>query len=98
MKRTIILDEQTQANINEWFAIHEKRMNELGAIPIPKKLFDNAFKNLIPKEKAKFLFAFHEKKMISDALLHNRWHKGKTAKMLGIPRRTLQRKMAKYEF
>ena len=65
LRQTIISDEQTRANVNEWFAIHEKRMNELGATPIPRKLFDSAFKNLIPKEKAKFLFAFNEKKMIS---------------------------------
>lgn len=37
-----------------------------------------------------------EKKMIAEALAYNRWHKGKTAEMLGIPRKTLQRKMQKY--
>ncbi len=38
-----------------------------------------------------------EKQMITEALAHNRWHKGNTAKMLAIPRKTLQRKMAKYD-
>jgi arginine utilization regulatory protein len=37
-----------------------------------------------------------EKKMIADALAHNHWHKGKTSEMLGIPRKTLQRKIKKY--
>jgi transcriptional regulator with PAS, ATPase and Fis domain len=37
-----------------------------------------------------------EKQMITEALVSNHWHKGNTAKMLGIPRKTLQRKMAKY--
>jgi hypothetical protein len=68
LKGIVISDEQTQANIDEWFAIHEKRMNELGAAPIPKKLFDSVFKNLIQKGKGKFLFAFHGKKMISGGL------------------------------
>lgn len=65
LKRVTISDEQTQANINEWFAIHEKRMNEFGVTPFPKKLFTNTFQSLIQKGKGKFLFAFHEKKMIS---------------------------------
>jgi PAS domain S-box-containing protein len=37
-----------------------------------------------------------EKQMITEALVYNHWHKGKTATMLDIPRKTLQRKMAKY--
>jgi transcriptional regulator with PAS, ATPase and Fis domain len=38
-----------------------------------------------------------EKQMITEALSQNHWHKGKTAETLGIPRKTLQRKMAKYK-
>jgi transcriptional regulator with PAS, ATPase and Fis domain len=38
-----------------------------------------------------------EKQMIKEALARNRWHKGNTAQMLGIPRKTLQRKMARYQ-
>lgn len=37
-----------------------------------------------------------ERRMISEALAYNHWHKGNTAKMLAIPRKTLQRKIAKY--
>jgi PAS domain S-box-containing protein len=37
-----------------------------------------------------------EKTLIANALHQNRWRRGKTADMLGIPRKTLQRKMEKY--
>jgi DNA-binding NtrC family response regulator len=37
-----------------------------------------------------------ERRMISEVLTQNHWHKGNTAKILGIPRKTLQRKIAKY--
>ena len=37
-----------------------------------------------------------EKTLIANALQQNRWRRGKTAAMLGIPRKTLQRKMEKY--
>jgi len=39
-----------------------------------------------------------ESRMIFDCLQKTRWHRGKTAEMLKIPRRTLQRKMVKYGF
>lgn len=38
-----------------------------------------------------------EKKMIAEALAFNHWQKGNTAAMLGIPRKTLQRKIEKYQ-
>ncbi len=39
-----------------------------------------------------------EHKMINDTLNKTGWHRGKTAEILNIPRRTLQRKMIKYGF
>jgi transcriptional regulator with PAS, ATPase and Fis domain len=39
-----------------------------------------------------------ERKMILDILQKTNWHRGKTAEILDIPRRTLQRKMLKYGF
>ncbi|MGD9007119.1 MAG: sigma-54-dependent Fis family transcriptional regulator [Desulfobacteraceae bacterium] len=39
-----------------------------------------------------------ERRMIKAALQQTRWHRGATAKLLKIPRRSLQRKMQKYEF
>lgn len=38
-----------------------------------------------------------EKKMISQALHQTHWHRGETARLLKIPRRSLQRKMKKYD-
>jgi transcriptional regulator with PAS, ATPase and Fis domain len=37
-----------------------------------------------------------EKRLIINALEQHHWHRGKTAATLGIPRRSLQRKMKKY--
>ncbi len=37
-----------------------------------------------------------EKRLITKALEQHHWHRGKTAATLGIPRRSLQRKMKKY--
>ena len=37
-----------------------------------------------------------EKRLIINALEQYHWHRGKTAASLGIPRRSLQRKMNKY--
>lgn len=37
-----------------------------------------------------------ERRMIADALQRKKWHRGETADLLQIPRRSLQRKMQKY--
>jgi len=65
---TKIMDEQSQENVDEWFEIHEKRMKELDAIPIPKRMFDSVLRNMIPKGKGEFIFALHGEKMISGGL------------------------------
>jgi DNA-binding NtrC family response regulator len=39
-----------------------------------------------------------EKRMIAALLEQTHWHRGKTAERLGVPRKTLQRKMKKYGF
>lgn len=68
-----ISEEQTKANVNECFRIYKKRMQEIGAVPLPRKFFDSALKNLTLKEKGKFLFAFYKGKMVSGCLfLFNR--------------------------
>jgi PAS domain S-box-containing protein len=38
-----------------------------------------------------------ERKMIEQALQHTQWHRGATARLLKIPRRSLQRKIQKYD-
>jgi transcriptional regulator with PAS, ATPase and Fis domain len=37
-----------------------------------------------------------EKRLVLNVLEQHHWHRGKTAASLGIPRRSLQRKMKKY--
>jgi arginine utilization regulatory protein len=37
-----------------------------------------------------------ERRMIADALQRTKWRRGETAELLKIPRRSLQRKMQKY--
>ncbi len=39
-----------------------------------------------------------ERKMIKEALRKTKWHRGETADLLQIPRRSLQRKILKYDF
>ena len=38
-----------------------------------------------------------ERKMIEQALQQTQWHRGATARLLKIPRRSLQRKIQKYD-
>ena len=66
-------EEQTRSNVDEWFRIHEKRMGELDSTPIPRELFNSILKNMVLKEKGKFLFAFYKDKMIfGDVFLFNK--------------------------
>ena len=39
-----------------------------------------------------------ERKMIREALQQIQWHRGAAARLLKIPRRSMQRKMLKYDF
>ncbi|MEO0274537.1 MAG: GNAT family N-acetyltransferase [candidate division WOR-3 bacterium] len=61
----IISERQTQEYIDRWYKIHEKRMKELNAEPIPKGLFDGILKCLTPKGKGKFVFAFSRGELVS---------------------------------
>ena len=59
-----ITQDPTGNNLNEWYKIHEKRMKELNATPVPKELFASIRLNLVSKNKGKFVFAFHKERMI----------------------------------
>ena len=68
-----ISEEPTEKNLDEWYKIHEKRMNELRATPMPKDLFTSIRSNLVSKNKGKFIFAFCEGQMLSGGVyLFNR--------------------------
>ncbi len=64
----IISDEQSPEYLEEAFVLQEKRMNELNASCYPKKFFDSVIKNIVLKGKGKFLFAFHNQKMVASCL------------------------------
>jgi hypothetical protein len=67
----VISDEQSPKYLEQAFALQEKRMGELGAHPYPRKFFDSALKNVTLKGKGKFIFVFHERKMIATCLFLN---------------------------
>lgn len=65
LQPVIISERQIQEHVDKWYKIHEKRMKELGADPIPKGIFDGVLKRLVPKNRGKFLFAFSRGEMVS---------------------------------
>jgi hypothetical protein len=57
--------DQNEGAVADCFEIHEKRMKELNAAPIPKKFFDSVLKHLVSNKEGRFLFAFIQEKMIA---------------------------------
>ena len=49
-------EEQSLANVEEWYEIHAARHGEIGATALPKGLFTAALEHMIPREKARFFF------------------------------------------
>jgi hypothetical protein len=52
----VVDDAQTLANVEEWYAIHEKRHRQLGATPLPRELFHAALEHAVPSGRARFFF------------------------------------------
>ena len=53
----LVVDEtQSLANVEEWYAIHEKRHRQLGATPLPRELFHAALEHAVPSGRARFFF------------------------------------------
>jgi hypothetical protein len=53
----LTIDEaQTAGNVEEWYALHCQRHNEIGAAPLPAKLFSGALEHMVPRGKARFFF------------------------------------------
>lgn len=56
-----------------WYRIHEKRHAEIGALPLDIKLFKNIVRELIPRQKASWLIAELDGKIISGCFyVHHR--------------------------
>lgn len=49
-------EEQSAANVAAWAAIHEARHTEIGAMPLPKRLFEAALEHGVPAGVARFFF------------------------------------------
>jgi hypothetical protein len=49
-------EEQSLANLREWYAIHAARHREIGAEPLPEALLRGALERLVPRDKGRFFF------------------------------------------
>ncbi|MCZ6782324.1 MAG: GNAT family N-acetyltransferase, partial [Proteobacteria bacterium] len=49
-------DEQSRANVEEWWTIHDERHREIGAVPLPRTLFTSALEEMVPRDRARFFF------------------------------------------
>jgi len=49
-------DEQTEENVEAWYAIHEARHRAIGITPLPYALFQGALRHMVPHDKARFFF------------------------------------------
>ena len=49
-------EEQSAANVEEWYEIHAVRHREIGAVPLPKGLFTGALEHVVPRDAGRFFF------------------------------------------
>jgi SAM-dependent methyltransferase len=49
-------EEQSAANLKDWYAIHERRHRSIGATPLPEALFTAALEHAVPAGVARFFF------------------------------------------
>ena len=54
--RLVVDEAQTAANVAEWYALHAARHRELGATPLPERLFRAALEHAVPRGVARFFF------------------------------------------
>jgi hypothetical protein len=52
-------EEQSAANVEEWYGIHLARHTEIGVRPLPKALFAGALHHMVPRDKGRFFFVRH---------------------------------------
>jgi hypothetical protein len=48
--------EQSCSNVEEWYEIHATRHLEIGATPLPARLFESALEFMVPRNRARFFF------------------------------------------
>lgn len=54
--RLVVDEAQTPANVAEWYALHAERHREIGATPLPERLFSAALEHAVPRGVARFFF------------------------------------------
>jgi len=54
--RLVVDEAQTAANVAEWYALHAARQRQIGATPLPERLFAAALEHAVPRDKARFFF------------------------------------------
>jgi hypothetical protein len=54
--RLVVDEAQTAENVAEWYALHAARHREVGAAPLPERLFTAALEHMVPRDKARFFF------------------------------------------
>jgi hypothetical protein len=54
--RLVVDEAQTAENVGAWYALHAARHRELGAMPLPERLFTAALEQMVPRGKARFFF------------------------------------------
>jgi hypothetical protein len=54
--RLVVDEAQTAANVAEWYALHAARHREIGATPLPERLFTAALEHAAPRGVARFFF------------------------------------------
>ena len=46
-----------EAQLHDWYALHQRRHEAVGAVPLDRRLIENIFRVLLPREKALLLLA-----------------------------------------
>ena len=67
-------EEQSERNVEAWYAIHAKRHAEIGAEPLPRAYVFGALEHMVPRDKGRFFFVreVSSSEMISGGLyLHH---------------------------
>ena len=54
--RLVVDETQSAANVAEWYALHAARHREIGATPLPERLFRAALEHAVPRGVARFFF------------------------------------------
>jgi len=49
-------EEATPTSVDQWYALHVARQDEIGACPLPRSMFTGALREMVPRGLARFVF------------------------------------------